>query len=140
MTGDERELWSVVEGMFAAFTDGRTHDIDSALADECTVWDVFEPTLIRSRAERDAFHVRDQAQARARGPLSLRLEPLLISRFDDFGIVRYHVHFEYAQPNATAGHVRVTDVLRRCGKRWQIVHHHEGMRPAGPPPYTLAPQ
>jgi hypothetical protein len=75
--------------------------------------------------------------SRARGALSWRLEPL---QFDfagamrDVAIARYLVHFEYQPPNATAGHVRITDVLVERDGRWRIVHHHEGMRPVGPPP------
>ena len=44
--------------------------------------------------------------------------------------------FDYEPPNATSGRVRITDVLLRSPGGWRIVHHHEGMAPAGVPPIS----
>jgi len=51
----------------------------------------------------------------------------------DVAVARYLLEFEYQPPGALIGTVRITDVLRRIDGRWLIVHHHEGLVPAGPP-------
>ncbi len=134
MTQTDEEVWALVTSMFESFAARSEQGIESSLAEDCTVWDVFEPELIRGRAERDAFHARDRAQSEARGDFSWHVVPLQVSRFGDIAIARYYLDFEYQPPGAAKGRVRITDVLRRGKTGWQIIHHHEGLSPAGIPP------
>lgn len=61
-------------------------------------------------------------------------EGVRLRRWDDTAVARYTLAFSYEPPNATAGVVRISDVLRRQAGRWRIVHHHEGLVPEGVPP------
>ena len=128
------EIWATIKSIFESFAARSESGIESQLADDCTVWDVFEPDLIRGRAEREAFHTRDRAQSEARGALSWNLVPLELSILNDIAIARYYLDFEYQPPGAAQGRVRITDVLRHGANGWQVIHHHEGLSPAGIPP------
>jgi len=130
MTAEER-IWEIIRGLFESFAarDDDRPDIDA----NCTVWDVFEPDLIVGEEQRAAFHERDRKQSVARGPLSWRVEPLQLDVIGDIAIARYYLHFEYQPPYATEGRVRITDILKRQGTDWTIIHHHEGITPNGPP-------
>ncbi len=130
----EQEIEQLIHGMYRAFTEHRPKDIEAALHEDCTIWDVFTPQLIRGRAERDRFHEADQAQSQARGPLTLSVDEPLVSAWGDAAVARYYLDFRYEPPNAVQGRVRITSVLRREGGTWRIVHHHEGTVPAGVPP------
>jgi ketosteroid isomerase-like protein len=130
---DAGAVAEVIRGVFQAFGDGRVDRIEDALAEDCTIWDVFTPQLIRGRKERARFHAADQAQMRARGPLIWKVGEPLIDVWGDTAVARYLLEFEYRPPRAFAGIVRITDLLRRIDGRWLIVHHHEGLLPAGPP-------
>jgi ketosteroid isomerase-like protein len=129
----EAEIWSTVRSIFESFAARSEAGIETRLADDCTVWDVFEPELINGRAERDAFHRRDRAQSEARGAFSWELVPLKASVFGEIAIARYYLDFEYQPPGAARGRVRITDVLRHQPGGWQIIHHHEGLSPRGIP-------
>ena len=131
---DAAAIEALIRGIFENFAAHRSDDIESALDDDCTIWDVFQPDLIRGPAERERFHAADQAQMQARGKLTLTVETPLIDIWGDTAVARYVLSFRYAPPNATEGTVRITDVLRRRNGRWVVVHHHEGMVPAGVPP------
>lgn len=130
---EERAIVELIRGIYQAFADGDVHRIEDALAPECTVWDVFTPELIRGREERARFHAADQAQMRARGLLSWNLNQPEVEVWGDTAVARYLLDFEYRPPRPFAGRVRITDVLRRRDGRWQVVHHHEGLVPTGPP-------
>ena len=125
---------TLIHGMYAAFAEGRPDAVEAALHPDCTVWDVFTPHLIRGKEERHDFHAADQRQKNARGPLTWQLGDLLVDVWGDTAVARYELAFRYEPPNATDGTVRITDVLRRDGGGWLIVHHHEGLIPEGPPP------
>ncbi len=127
-----------IRRMFEDFVDHDADAVESALHEDCTVWDVFVPDLIMGKETRLAYHQADQAQSQARGPLDLRVEMLRTDVWDDFALSRYLVRFDYQPPNATAGVVRITTVLRRIEGEWVIVHHQEGMIPAGVPPIDEA--
>jgi ketosteroid isomerase-like protein len=131
---DEQEIWNAVTSIFESFAARNEAGIENRLAEDCTVWDVFEPELIRGRAERDAFHARDRAQSEARGAFTWNLVPVEATLFGDVAIARYYLDFEYQPPGAARGRVRITDVLRRGEHGWQIIHHHEGLSPQGAPP------
>ena len=130
---DSREISALIRGIYEAFAAGDVDVIEEALAEDCTVWDVFTPQLIRGRKERERFHAADQGQKASRGALSWNLHEPLIDVFGDTAIARYVLEFTYAPPRAVEGTIRITDVLRRLGGRWRIVHHHEGTVPSGVP-------
>jgi ketosteroid isomerase-like protein len=131
---DAEAIAAVIRGIYEAFAAGHTEAIESALHPECTVWDVFTPRLIRGREERKEFHATDQAQKNARGRLSWSLEDPLVNVWGDTAVARYLLDFAYQPPNPAAGRVRITDVLRRTDRGWQVVHHHEGLVPDAVPP------
>jgi ketosteroid isomerase-like protein len=127
------EIRSVIATIYASFAAGDVHGIDSCLDDGATIWDVFTPDLIVGRAQRDEFHARDRAQMRARGRLHLEVGAAMVDLRGDVAWARYVVNFRYEPPRETSGQVRVTDVLVRRADGWRVVHHHEGLAPAGPP-------
>jgi ketosteroid isomerase-like protein len=70
----------------------------------------------------------------ARGALNYQITEPLVDIWGDVALARYYLSFTYAPPNPTSGRVRISSVLRRDGDVWRVVHHHEGMVPAGVPP------
>ena len=127
-----------IRTMFDSFVGHDAGAVESALHQDCTVWDVFVPELIEGEAARLAYHQADQAQSQARGTLDLRVEMLRTDVWGDFALSRYIVRFDYQPPNPTSGVVRITTVLRRLEGKWVIVHHQEGMMPNGVPPLATA--
>ncbi|MEN9315123.1 MAG: hypothetical protein RIS35_1516 [Pseudomonadota bacterium] len=132
----QQAVEQAIRGMYRAFIEHRPRDIEAALHEDCTIWDVFTPQLIRGRAERDRFHEADQAQSQARGPLTLSVDAPVVSVWGDVAVARYYLDFRYEPPNAVAGRVRITSVLRLLDGTWRIVHHHEGLVPEGVPPIS----
>ncbi len=137
MNDDQRavaEIEAAIHKMFREFSEHRPEGVEAALHEHCTVWDVFLPQLIQGKENRVKYHAGDQAQSQARGPLTLTIDPPLVSVWGDTALARYYLNFDYAPPNATRGSVRITSVFRRENGQWLIVHHHEGMVPGGVPP------
>lgn len=130
---DSRAIATLVRGIYEAFASGNVGVIEDALAEDCTVWDVFTPQLIRGREERERFHADDQRQKSSRGALTWSLDEPLVDVWGDTAVARYVLEFAYAAPRAVGGTIRITDVLRRRDGRWRIVHHHEGTMPSGVP-------
>jgi ketosteroid isomerase-like protein len=132
----KRELAGIIKGIFDAFERHDTGHTETVMTEETTIWDVFQPQLIKGPAERNKFRQVDQAQMQARGKLTLTYDAPVVDVWGDAAIARYYLNFEYQPPNATKGQVRITDVFRKVDGKWKIVHHHEGMVPAGIPPIT----
>jgi ketosteroid isomerase-like protein len=130
---DSQAIAELIRGIYDAFADGNVDAIEDALADDCTVWDVFTPNLIRGRDERERFHAADQRQKSSRGALTWRLDTPLVDVWGETALARYVLEFAYAPPRAVGGTIRITDVLRKRNGRWRIVHHHEGAMPSGVP-------
>lgn len=129
------EIEGVIRGIFDAFENHDPAGIEAGMHADATVWDVFVPRLFRGTVERAEFHTADQEQMQARGPLSLTMDtPIVDAWGEDTVIAKYTLSFTYQPPNAIGGTVRITDVLRKIDGKWLIVHHHEGMVPAGVPP------
>ncbi|MDA0369411.1 MAG: nuclear transport factor 2 family protein [Proteobacteria bacterium] len=130
----KKEVSAVIKDIFRSFEEHRPDGIEAHMHPDVTVWDVFTPQLIRGTAEREAFHRADQAQMQARGKLTLKIEDPVVDAWGDSAIARYYLEFDYEPPNPANGRVRITNVCRKVGGRWLIVHHHEGLVPTGIPP------
>jgi ketosteroid isomerase-like protein len=131
---DKDQIIKLIHGIFEAFANHQSGEIESTLHPDATVWDVFVPDFIRGTAERQKFHEADQKQMQARGALAWSVEMADVRVWDDSAIACYYLSFTYQPPNATAGRVRITDVFRRLDGKWRVIHHHEGMVPTGVPP------
>ena len=124
----------IIKDIFDAFQNHNPDGTEHHFHLDSTVWDVFVPQLFRGTAERARFHEADQAQMQARGPLTLTIGEPDVDVWGDTAIAKYVLTFAYKLPNATSGKVRITDVLHKMDGRWLVMHHHEGMVPAGVPP------
>ena len=108
----------------------------ACLHPDCTVWDVFQPQLVRAATMLD-YVAADYEQSAARGKLTRTWGEFVTDVWDDVAIVRFYAQFSYAPPNALEGKGRTTVVLRRFPDRgWLMVHVHEGSLPAGVPEIT----
>lgn len=122
-TGDgAAAIAAAIDDMYQAFLAGDRARFDRHLHPEITVWETHLPGPLRSRAELDAY--RDARDAAGRRPELAVLEARdkRIDVWGETGVARYLLVAE--PPGGPAGHTRVTDVLRRTGDRWLIVHHH----------------
>ena len=131
---EKQAIEEVIRANYNAFTTRVTDDEGEYAAEDITIWDVFEPELIIGLEARRAFQRRDIEQSVARGPLTFDVTIQMITVYGDFAISRHHVDFKYEPPNAVSGRVRITQVLRKFGETWKIIHTHEGMVPSGVPP------
>lgn len=128
------EITAIIKGIFSAFEKHDPDGIENHMDPEATVWDVFTPQLIRGTEERKKFHDEDQQQMQARGPLTLTVGDPVVTSWDDTALAMYYLTYKYEPPNPAEGQVRITDVFRKSGDKWIIVHHHEGAVPTGIPP------
>ena len=123
------KIKEIINAIFDAFKDGDTHKIESHLHEEASVWDVFTPEMIVGKDKLEAFHKRDQSQKESRGHLTIELDEPMIRIVNDFAIATYCLEFNYQEPNALKGRVRITDVFILENQEWKIFHHHEGLIP-----------
>lgn len=133
------EIETAIRSIYGAFLQFDADAIERGDADDCTVWDVWYPDLVRGKAARAAFRAEDMAAAKRRGPLRINLEPPVVTFHGNVAIARYYLDFAFEPPNATSGRVRVTTVFERdptAPAGWRRLHHHEGMMPTGRPPFT----
>ncbi len=131
----KREIAEIIRSVYSAALE--SHDAegtDRPFHDNATLWDAFEPALYAGKERRMEFHRLDQEQLKGRGPLTMNLDEPLVDVWDDTAVALYHLEYAFAPPNAHAGRIRITDVFRRIGGRWTIMHHHEGKVPDGFPP------
>ena len=120
----------IITSIFDAFKRGDTNEIEKHLHKEASVWDVFTPQLIVGEKELSAFHDHDQVQKESRGDLSIELEEPMIRSMKDFAVATYYLEFDYKDPNAIHGKVRITDIFIMEEGEWKILHHHEGIVPS----------
>ncbi|MEV6521753.1 nuclear transport factor 2 family protein [Longispora sp. NPDC051575] len=95
---------------------------DAHLHPDLTMWETDAPDLLRGLADLDALRDRRAPAVDAVPPVSVAPEDLLIEEWDDTGLARYVLRAAYAGRPDTL--FRVTDVFRRDGSGWRIVHHH----------------
>ena len=124
-----KQIKGIITSIFNAFKEGDTNQIEKHLHEKASVWDVFTPDLIFGKEELEAFHEHDQAQKDSRGDLSIKLDEPIIRVIKDFAIATYCLEFDYKEPNALNGKVRVTDLFILEAEKWKILHHHEGIAP-----------
>jgi len=117
------DLTATITAMYHALGDRPA--FDAHLHPDLTIWETDAPDLLHGLAALDALRDRRAAAAAASAapPTSVAPEQLLAEVWGDTGLVRYVLRATYAgeQPDEC---FRVTDVLRRDGSGWRIVHHH----------------
>ncbi|BCB90935.1 YybH family protein [Phytohabitans suffuscus] len=120
---DADRIAAGIADMYDAFLAGDRARFDSHLHPEVTTWETHLPGPLRSRAELDAY--RDGRDAAGQRPALDRLDAtaLRVDVWNDTAAARY-VLVAVPAGSAHAEESRVTDVLRRDGGRWLIVHHH----------------
>ncbi len=139
LSKDKRAVAKLVKNVFTAYQTFEPSRVDLCDAPECTIWDLFEPDLVRGgSAAREEFRKQDMSDSAKRGPLSINIEEPIIDIYDDVAVARYYLDYEFKPPGALAGRVRITTVARRIDGEWRRVHHHEGVVPTGRPPMAEA--
>ncbi|MFY1632732.1 nuclear transport factor 2 family protein [Solwaraspora sp. WMMB335] len=123
---DDQDGAAVAAGigdMYEAFLAGDRARFDRHLHAEVTTWETHLPGPLRTRAELDAY--RDQRDAAGVRPRLDRLaaERLRVDVWGDTALARYEL-VAVPTDGGPVGRSRVTDVLRRAGDGWRIVHHH----------------
>lgn len=116
------DIAAVVTDLYAAYGDRAR--FDAHLHPELTIWESDAPTMLRGLAELDALRDSRAPAVEAAPPTSLGPEELLVGVWGDTGLARYLLRATFADPDRADQLFRVTDVLRRDGGRWRIVHHH----------------
>jgi ketosteroid isomerase-like protein len=121
------EIADAIDDMYAAFLAGDRGRFDAHLDADVTTWETHLPGPLRTRAELDEY--RDQRDAAGRRPVlaEMAARAKRIDVWGDVGVARYELH---CRGDDEVSVTRVTDVLRRTGDGWRIVHHHaELVRP-----------
>ncbi|MCZ2857568.1 YybH family protein [Blastococcus sp. VKM Ac-2987] len=116
-----------LEDMYDAFMAGDRQRFDRHLADDVTTWESGVPGLL-SRAQLDA-HRDDPARSGGSRPRGLRVEPVRVDVWGDVAAARYELVVSPPDPDGAEETTRVTDLLRRTGDGWRIVHHHAEVVP-----------
>jgi len=136
---DKRAVRDLVHRVFDSYASYDPALVDKCDVDDCTIWDLFEPDLVKGgRQAREQFREKDMSDSAARGELIMNIEEPLIDVWGDFAVARYYLDYEFKPPGALQGRVRITTVARRVDGQWLRVHHHEGAVPTGRPPMETA--
>lgn len=116
---------SGIDDMYRAFLAGDQAGFDTHLHDDVTVWETHVPNGLMSRRQLDAYRQgRDLAGSRPR-LTGLEAHDKRIDVWGEVGVARYElVAIEPGAGDDRPQRARVTDVFRRIGGRWLIVHHH----------------
>lgn len=132
-----------IADMYDAFLAGDRDRFDSHLHPDVTTWETHLPGPLRSRADLDRY--RTERDAAGQRPKLDRLDAtdLRVDVWNDTAAARY-ILVAVPAGAETAERSRVTDVLRREGGRWLIVHHHAErepeVAPAGAPGKPAGPR
>lgn len=125
---DLADVWTVITGMYAGYTEGDRERIDSFLDPEATIWDSATPELIRGRGELN--RVRDARPTAEGGPTETGLTPYgqVVDVFGDLAVARYWLRVDFR--TAPSELARNTAVLRRARPdgHWLLVHLHEDIQ------------
>ncbi|MBT8441045.1 MAG: nuclear transport factor 2 family protein [Gammaproteobacteria bacterium] len=132
---DKRDVVALVHRIFDSYLQFDPELLEQCDAPECTIWDLFEPDLVRGgAAARAEFRKKDMTESQQRGPLTIDVEEPVVDVWGDFAVARYYLEYEFQPPGALKGRVRITTVARRIDGEWRRVHHQEGEVPTGRPP------
>lgn len=124
---------ALVHRVWERFLDQDPEGMLACLHPDCTVWDIFQPQLVRASTMRD-YVAADYEQSAARGKLAHTWSDFTTNVWGDAAIVRFFTDFEYQPPNPLTGKGRISVILRRFpDKGWLVVHVHEGTLPEGIP-------
>lgn len=132
---DKQDVVALVHRIFDSYLKFDPELLEQCDAPECTIWDLFEPDLVRGgAAARAEFRKKDMSESQLRGPLTIDIEEPVVDIWGDFAVARYYLDYEFQPPGALQGRVRITTVARRIDGEWRRVHHQEGEVPSGRPP------
>lgn len=132
---DAAAIAADIDDMYAAFVAGDRGRFDSHLHPEVTTWETHLPGALRTRDELDAYRDHRDAQGARPQLATLDARDKRIDVWGDTGVARYVLVAVPADQSGPAQQTRVTDVLRRGGDGWLIVHHHaERVQPDGTGP------
>jgi ketosteroid isomerase-like protein len=132
---DKRDVVALVHRIFDSYLKFDPELLEQCDAPECTIWDLFEPDLVRGGPKaRAEFRKKDMTESQQRGPLTIDIEEPVVDVWGDFAVARYYLDYEFQPPGALQGRVRITTVARRIDGEWRRVHHQEGEVPTGRPP------
>ena len=132
---DKRDVVALVHRIFDSYLKFDPELLEQCDAPECTIWDLFEPDLVRGGPQaRAEFRKKDMSESQQRGPLTIDIDEPVVDVWGDFAVARYYLDYEFQPPGALKGRVRITTVARRIDGEWRRVHHQEGEVPTGRPP------
>ena len=77
------------------------------LHDSCTIWDIFQPDLVKKSSMTD-YVAADFDQSAARGQLTYEMTDYVIDIWGDVALARFYLTYDYQAPNPTAGKGRIT--------------------------------
>ena len=90
---DRRAVRDLVHRVFDSYAQYDPALVDQCDVDDCTVWDLFEPDLVKGgRQAREEFRKKDMSDSSARGELIMNIEEPLIDVWGDFAVARYYLH------------------------------------------------
>ena len=139
IAADKKAVADLVHRVFDSYQKFDPALVEQCDTPECTIWDLFEPDLVRGgRQARADFRKKDMTDSAKRGKLTIDIEEPVIDVWGDFAVARYYLDYEFQPPGALQGRVRITTVARRIDGEWRRVHHHEGAVPTGRPAMTEA--
>lgn len=119
---DHDQIARLVTDLYHAVLQGDRAGFDRHLDPDITTWETHLPDLLRGKGELDTYRDRRAADGAQPSLSALAVEHLLIDVHTDRAVARYHLVAK--ETDQTVLLFRVTDVLRRDGDRWTILHHH----------------
>ncbi|GAB3932691.1 nuclear transport factor 2 family protein [Micromonospora vulcania] len=119
MTTDE--LTTLISDLYRSLGDRPA--FDAYLHPDLTIWESDADALLSGLAALDDLRDRRATAASGPPPVAVAPEQFRADAWEDTGLVRYVLRARYGgdRPDEC---FRVTDVLRREGATWRIVHHH----------------
>ncbi len=135
---DQQAVIDLVHRIYESYLKFNPNLLEACDTDDCTIWDLFEPDLVRGGPKaRAEFRSKDMTDSRKRGPLTIDVhDPIVVDGWGDVAFARYYLSYEFKPPGALAGEVRVTTIARKIDGEWRRVHHHEAHVPAGRPAFS----
>ncbi|MBO4208584.1 nuclear transport factor 2 family protein [Micromonospora echinofusca] len=119
MTTDD--LTATITDMYRSLGDRAA--FDAHLHPDLTIWESDADTLLTGLAALDDLRDRRAARPPAASPVAVAPEQLRAVAWGDTGLVHYVLRARHDGDHPDEC-FRVTDVLRREGDTWRIVHHH----------------